>query len=307
MKARDFDRALKDLESDIARLRALYEQFFQGLERRPPLRLRERIDRTIRQLRRAQPRNTAMRFKYQTVFQRWSSFTQYWDRISRQIEEGTYARDVRRARQRREERERVQARGNGASQRPGVVEVDLDLEMDLDAEIGAALKAIRARSEVPPPAPISLPDMDLEAHPAERGHSEPPGRLPTPRPPTPAPAPRRPPPPLPSPRAVPSATASSGGDRPAPKGPPLLRPQPPGRLATSNGALAESDVRRIFDRFVAARHTTGERPDAVTYEKMASRLRKMEPELRKKHGGKKIDFEVVVRNGKVGLKPVAKD
>ena len=42
MKASDFDNVLNDLENEIARLRALYEQYFQGLERRPPPRASER-------------------------------------------------------------------------------------------------------------------------------------------------------------------------------------------------------------------------------------------------------------------------
>lgn len=44
----------------------------------------------------------------------------------------------------------------------------------------------------------------------------------------------------------------------------------------------------------------------MSYEKLAQRIKTMEPELKKKHGGKAIDFEVVVKDGRVGLKPVPK-
>ena len=118
-----------DLEPQLERLKALYEQYFQGLERRPPVRLRERLDRQVRRLRRDQPNNTAMRFKYQTIFQRWITFTQYWDRISRRIEEGTYARDIRRARQRRARAERAE-RAEPVAEGPKSVEVELDLDTE---------------------------------------------------------------------------------------------------------------------------------------------------------------------------------
>ena len=65
-------------------------------------------------------------------------------------------------------------------------------------------------------------------------------------------------------------------------------------------------MKRIFDRYVEARKQVGKRPDGVSYEKLASQIRKMEPKLQKKHAGKRIDFEVVVKDGKVGLKPVAR-
>lgn len=44
----------------------------------------------------------------------------------------------------------------------------------------------------------------------------------------------------------------------------------------------------------------------MPYEKLAARIKSMEPELKKKHGGKAIDFEVVVKDGRVGLKPVTR-
>ncbi len=44
----------------------------------------------------------------------------------------------------------------------------------------------------------------------------------------------------------------------------------------------------------------------MKYEKLAASIEKMVPKLQQKHQGKKIDFEVVVRDGRVGLKPVTK-
>ena len=62
-------------------------------------------------------------------------------------------------------------------------------------------------------------------------------------------------------------------------------------------------MRRLYDDFVAARRRNGEAGDHMGYEKLASSVRKMESRLRERHKGKQIGFEVVVKNGKVGLKP----
>ncbi len=292
MKPSEFDARLADLENEITKLRAIYEQWFQGIERLPPVRMRERLDRQVRRMRREAPNNTALRFKYQTIFQRWITFTQYWDRISRRIEEGTYARDIRRAKRRRAAAERqVEPRDEG----PKSVEVELDMDMDMDAEINAALAALGSvgpSSRPPPSQPqaLSLPNMDLDEHPAE-SKRPPPLRAQPPRPP----ARTAPKPPEPPGRPAPPPA------RPAPPSPPRP-PRPPARAE----GLRDDDVRRIFDRYVEARKQVGKRPDGVSYEKLASQIRKMEPKLQKKHAGKRIDFEVVVKDGKVGLKPVAR-
>ena len=53
---------------------------------------RKDIDRRIYVLRREKIRNTAKRFKLQTIIQRYNTFQQYWQRICREIENGTYKR-----------------------------------------------------------------------------------------------------------------------------------------------------------------------------------------------------------------------
>ena len=82
---------------------------------------------------------------------------------------------------------------------------------------------------------------------------------------------------------------------------------PPPRSAEQNsGGLSNDDMRRIYARYVAARKDNAERVDNVRLENIEKTLRGMLPQLEKKHVGKKIDFEVVVKDGKVALKPVAK-
>ncbi|MBX3248402.1 MAG: hypothetical protein KF901_14580, partial [Myxococcales bacterium] len=79
---------------------------------------------------------------------------------------------------------------------------------------------------------------------------------------------------------------------------------PPAARGPSPGGLGESELRRIHAQYVDASRRAG--ASDMSYEKLAQRIKTMEPELKKKHGGKAIDFEVVVKDGRVGLKPVPK-
>lgn len=97
MNASEIERELEELETRIERLRALYEQYFMGLEKLEPLIARKDVDRRIWILRRVQVRNTGLRFKFQMLIQRYNTFQQYWVRVTREIENGTYRRDVVRA------------------------------------------------------------------------------------------------------------------------------------------------------------------------------------------------------------------
>src|SRR3954471_16794370 len=105
MEPSEAERMLEDLETRIERLRALYEQYFMGIEKLEPQIPRKEVDRRITLLRKEQMRNTAMRFKFQTLIQRFNTMQQYWMRITREIENGTYRRDVIKAAHRFGEKE----------------------------------------------------------------------------------------------------------------------------------------------------------------------------------------------------------
>ena len=62
-------------------------------------------------------------------------------------------------------------------------------------------------------------------------------------------------------------------------------------------------MRRIYDEYAAARRKNNE--GEVRFETLQGSIQKMLPDLHKKHQGKQIDFEVVVKDGRVGLKPRA--
>ena len=100
MDADEIGRLIGDLENRVERLRSLYEQYFMGIERLEPLTARKDVDRRLWTLRREQIRNTGLRFKLETTVQRYNTYQQYWQRIVREIEQGTYQRDLGRAAQR---------------------------------------------------------------------------------------------------------------------------------------------------------------------------------------------------------------
>jgi hypothetical protein len=88
---------VEELEIRVERLRALYDQYFMGIEKLEPSVPRKDVERRLYVLRRTQIRNTGMRFRFQNALLRFNTYQTYWMRICRQIEEGTYKRDVRRA------------------------------------------------------------------------------------------------------------------------------------------------------------------------------------------------------------------
>jgi len=88
---------LDDLERKMERLRSLYESFFLGAERRPPHMPRQELNRLVLETQQLSIRNAALRFRFQALGQRWTSLTTYWNRTLREIESGTYRRDLQKA------------------------------------------------------------------------------------------------------------------------------------------------------------------------------------------------------------------
>lgn len=77
-------------------------------------------------------------------------------------------------------------------------------------------------------------------------------------------------------------------------------------VAANGGGLSDAQIQSIYQRYVDARRQNKERTDNVKIETVAKTVRQMLPKLTQKHAGKQIDFEVVVKDGRVALKPVAK-
>lgn len=88
---------IEDLERKLDRLRALYESFFMGVERMPPNVPRRELNRLITEMQQQPINNSSLRFRFQSLMQRWVLHTTYWNRTLREIESGTYRRDVAKA------------------------------------------------------------------------------------------------------------------------------------------------------------------------------------------------------------------
>ncbi|MFI5308089.1 MAG: MXAN_5187 C-terminal domain-containing protein [Polyangiales bacterium] len=286
MDQRQYEASLADAEIRLRRLRMLYDQWFHGLERAEPRVQRAEVDKLVAALRRAPQRNTALRFRFNQLVQRYTTYNTYWQRITRQIEEGTYKRDVLRAR-RRFGADGEQDRGANANG----YELDLDIDIEAALETAGSQPPLRATSH-PPPAddrPLrAAREITPFAQPADMLSGAP--RPPSAPPRVVLPRPSGKPPPVPLPKAPPPA--GLGAPRSAP--------------SAKQKGVSDEQIQGIYQRYLDARRQNQERTDNVKLESVAKTVRDMLPKLEQKHGGKQIDFEVVVRDGRVALKPVAK-
>ena len=82
------EERVRRLEQDIMKLKAAYDQYFTGIERRPPEKLAEKVAREVRTLTSTVMTNTALRFRSQQAISRYNSYSQYWQRNLRELEEG---------------------------------------------------------------------------------------------------------------------------------------------------------------------------------------------------------------------------
>ncbi len=85
---------IAQLEKNLADLKLEFDKYFSGVEKIEPSKLRGEVQRIVRQLSTLYINNTAIKFKKDSVIAQYNSYNQYWNRILRQIEEGTYVRDV---------------------------------------------------------------------------------------------------------------------------------------------------------------------------------------------------------------------
>jgi len=78
----------------LDRTKTLYEQYFLGIQKQPPAVLHAEIERRLRDLAQLQIRNTGLRYRLATLQQKFGSYNAYWRRTLRQIENGTYIRNL---------------------------------------------------------------------------------------------------------------------------------------------------------------------------------------------------------------------
>lgn len=151
MDLREVDALLTELESRTDRLRALYEQYFLGFERLEPQVVRKDVERRMQALLRIPFRNTALRFRFTMLQQRYNTYQTYWMRTCRQIEEGTYKRQL----QRLKAKESDYLRNVEAAAQEKVIEISEVEELELEELEDDAESA--APTLPPPPKPVAEP------------------------------------------------------------------------------------------------------------------------------------------------------
>ena len=120
-----FAEELNELDEGIQELNVLYEKYFLGIDRRPPEQERKRISQKAREMRTTAIRNTALKFKINTLFAKLIAFERMWDRTLREIEEGTYKRDVFKAKMRSKDGDDLQPSRRSAPTGPTVSDANL--------------------------------------------------------------------------------------------------------------------------------------------------------------------------------------
>ncbi|MBI2838106.1 MAG: hypothetical protein HYX75_07320 [Acidobacteria bacterium] len=87
----DIERALADLEQDIAKLKRDFDRFLAGAEKVSPERERDRVLAEIKQLNSMTMQNSGQRFLFQSLMTRFYSYNELWNRLLRAKEEGIAA------------------------------------------------------------------------------------------------------------------------------------------------------------------------------------------------------------------------
>jgi len=88
------EEELTILEIKVKQLKLEYEQYFSGSRPREPQLLRGEIQKIIVRHTNQPIKNTAQRFRFNSINSRFQAFKRQWDSILRQIDAGTYKRHL---------------------------------------------------------------------------------------------------------------------------------------------------------------------------------------------------------------------
>ncbi len=276
------------LEDDLETLRIHFEQYFLGLVRKPPTQERAAVRNAVLQLKSGFIRNTAVKFRVNALHNRYLAYERMWDRTLREIEEGTYRRDLFKARLHRG-RGAVEAPAPAVRRGTAPPPVERD-DFDVDEDHGGPEETAGAVS-----------DRDGRG---ATGGGPAAGREPVGD----------------GGRGVSSlAAAGTGAGATGQRGPgggaavttPIAAKAPAESSSASGrgaplGGLDDAAVRRIHAAYLEARRTCRESTAGLSVEAVGAALRKQVPGLLAKHGAKTVDFQVVIQNGKAILKAFPK-
>jgi len=259
-------REVGELEGSLAELKAHFEQYFLGVDRHPPTKDHESVRQRLLRLRTAFVRSAALKFRIQGLQQRFTTYDRLWQRTMTEMENGTYSRDLFKARRRRKT-------GDVPAATPEPVPPPTQPErapgpVPAATQPAAAAPAAATRTgPVPTIAPVAVQAGTQSGSRAATPAGTPGGAARTKPVPTGAQA------------AVARAAAA---------------------------ALAEPRLRAVYDAFVDAKKRCKEDVSRLSFESVAESLRKQVPELLERHGARDVEYKVVVKNGKAVLRAVPK-
>ncbi len=307
------------IEADIAALKVAYEFYFMGNERLPPTRAYEDLKKRLERLKNSFIRNTAAKFRVQAIATKFATYERLWQRTLQEIENGTYKRDVAKAKRRTQKQ--------AGSDRPktlGAIELpdeDFDVEEVKPSKVPSVaplvppVEPVPFRGGVPSVAPLVpsvaplVPSVAPVTGTPARGTAIP--SIPSVAPVAPRVAPLVPPvapavPPVAPavPRVAPAVPPVSPVARPPAAAARPAAARPP--VAASGGGLSDDKLKSVYDAYVAAKRQNKEDTSKMSYDSIAATLRKQVPELMKQHNAKSVEFKVVIKDGKAVLKAVPK-
>jgi hypothetical protein len=106
---------LKILDARLKQVKLDYEHYFQGSRPREPAMARAEMQKQFVRLSNGSIKNTADRFRFNSLNSRFMVFKRQWDETLRKMETGTYDRHVFKANLRDRERGRPQEAGSAAA------------------------------------------------------------------------------------------------------------------------------------------------------------------------------------------------
>lgn len=259
-------RIVQELEAEVEALRTRYEQFFLGLARVPPAEEHQRVRSALVRLRAASPRSAPVRFRLQTLHNRFLSYERMWARVVREREEGTYRRDLEKARMRVKPKVAASSaqRETGASPTAMMAEGPSVRAAEGAAVGGASMQGAAAVSAAP------IRDASLQGTTAAGAASV---RDATPH------------------GAAPAGMSSVRGAAPA---------------GGAQAEVSDERLRAVYDAYVGAKKRCGEDTKGLTFEGLAKKLRTQIPELLSRHNASSVELKVVIKGGKAMVKAVPK-
>ena len=111
-------RELEELDVALVELKAHYEQYFLGVERQPPNQAYGAVRGRLAKLRAGYVRSAVLKFRIQALQQRFTTYDRLWQRTLQEMENGTYRRDLFKARRRRKTGESPASAAAAPAERP---------------------------------------------------------------------------------------------------------------------------------------------------------------------------------------------